>query len=169
MTFLRCYLLINFQVFNLKHVCISLEYFCGQFYWIGIATKNSLLVKYLATRTPSSLGSVFSLKSEYWPKNYALFFKGSELRNELIDLKILVTMKPRLEDANGRVLWDLFSILSNFFLINLRHNLCFTCVKFLQLRNFQLSDNEGLQIDNWIHGSNFHERRKSIYNGKTCE
>lgn len=38
--------------------------------------------------------SILSLKSEGCPQFYALFFKEFELKNELRDLKIFVTVEP---------------------------------------------------------------------------
>lgn len=46
--------------------------------------------------SPNFLSSIFSVKSEILPQIHALFFEGFELRNEVSDLEISLTMEPGL-------------------------------------------------------------------------
>lgn len=59
---------------------------------------NKIKSKLKIQAPPSSnfLSSIFSVKSEILPQIHALFFEGFELRNEVSDLEISVTMEPGL-------------------------------------------------------------------------
>lgn len=53
-------------------------------------------IKIQAPPSPNFLSSIFSVKSKILPQIHALFFEGFELRNEVSDLEISVTMEPGL-------------------------------------------------------------------------